>query len=61
MLDGHGSCEVAGVYSCVGNVGNTWVLLKAVGLLGMCVQNTQHGYIVDKPPRRVCSENICSS
>ena len=36
------------VHSCVGDSGNAWGLLEVAGLLGMHVQNAQHGDIVDK-------------
>ena len=48
------------VYSCVGNSGNAWVLLEAVGLLVMRVQNVLHGHIVDKSPNRPWSKSFCS-
>ena len=47
------------VYSCVGNSGKAWVLVKAEGLPGMGVQNFLHGYIVDKSPNRSWSESFC--
>ena len=50
-----------GVYNCVGNSGNAWVLLEAVGLLGMRMQKAQLGYIVDKSPDRLWFESFCSS
>ena len=40
------------VHSCVDDSGNAWGLLEAADLLGMCVQNTQLGDIIDKSTNR---------
>ena len=53
MYDGGVCREAAGVYSCISNSGNASVLLEAIGLPGMRMQNAQHGYIVDKLPNRL--------
>ena len=53
MYDGGVCREAVGVYSCISNSGNASVLLEAIGLPGMRMQNAQHGYIVDKLPNRL--------
>ena len=47
-------------HSCVGDSGNVWVLLEVVGLLSMCAQNAQLGYIIDKSLNRQRFGNFCS-
>ena len=47
-------------HSCVGDSGNVWVFLEVVGLLSMCVQNAQLGYIIDKSLNRQRFGNFCS-
>ena len=48
-------------HSCVSDSGNAWVLLEAVGLSGMRVQNVQLGYIADKSPNRPWFDSFCRS
>ena len=47
-------------HSCGGDSGNVWVFLEVVGFLGMCVQNAQLGYIVDKSLNRQRFQSFCS-
>ena len=49
-----------GEHSCVNCCDNVWVLWEVVDLLGMHVQNTQHGYIVGKSLNHQWFRNFCS-